>query len=120
MKKLQLLIYALAILLVMVGVFVVSRNDEDDRPEDSTATTTPSGEVRVMPIEDYIRLNISGLSAEVGKPEVLGGKYYVTSIEAGGGEGVVSYEDGHNAYTADFTYEFGRGGVINVKTFEIR
>lgn len=54
-----------------------------------------------MAIEDYVSQNISTLSPE---KEVLGGQFYVTAIEAEDGKGTVSYEDGHVAFTADFTY----------------
>ena len=59
----------------------------------------PAG--RIMSIEDYVKQNISSLSPE---KEVLGGKFYVTQITASDGKGVVSYEDGHIAFVADFTY----------------
>lgn len=62
--------------------------------EDAPAT-------KLMSIENYITQNISALSPV---KEQLGGKFYVTSITASQGTGTVSYEDGHNAYTADFTY----------------
>lgn len=68
-------------------------------------------------IEDYIADNISTLSTA---PEVLGGTFYVTSIEAKDGSGVVSYEDGHNAYTADFTYSTNDSGSFSVDSFVVR
>ena len=68
-------------------------------------------------IEDYIADNISALSTA---PEVLGGTFYVTSIEAKEGSGVVSYEDGHNAYTADFTYSMNASGSFSVDSFVVR
>lgn len=67
-------------------------------------------------IEQYVSDNISSLSPE---PEVLGGTYYVTSIAAADGKGVVSYEDGHNAYTADFTYSIA-AGVVSIDSFAIQ
>jgi hypothetical protein len=59
----------------------------------------PAG--KLMSIEDYVSQNISALSPD---KEVVGGKFFVTEISAGDGRGVVQYEDGHIAYTADFTY----------------
>jgi hypothetical protein len=53
-------------------------------------------------------------------PEVLGGTFYVTAIEATDGSGTVSYEDGHNAYTADFTYSFRADGSVSVDSFTVR
>lgn len=82
---------------------------------ESVVFTEPAG--NAMSIERYIAENISTLSPE---PEVLGGTYYVTAIEAQDGAGTVSYEDGHNAYTADFTYTQDAGGAISIDSFVIR
>lgn len=68
-------------------------------------------------VEAYVAANISSLSS---MPEVLGGTFYVTAIEAAGGSGTVSYEDGHNAYTADFTYSFRADGSVSVDSFTVR
>ncbi|MES2994684.1 MAG: hypothetical protein V4681_01460 [Patescibacteria group bacterium] len=69
-----------------------------------------------MLAETYVREHISELSP---LPEVLGGTFYVTSIHADSGAGIVSYEDGHNAYTADFRYA-SDSGKITVTSFVIR
>lgn len=71
---------------------------------------------RVMSIESYVTANISVLSPI---KEQLGGTFYVTDIEALNGSGVVEYEDGHNAYIADFTYEVSESG-ITIKSFATR
>jgi len=76
---------------------------------------TPNG--KVMSIESYVTLNISNLSPV---KEVLGGTYYVTSIEANEGKGVVSYEDGHIALTADFTYSMSDMSGITIHSFIVR
>lgn len=73
----------------------------------------PSGES----VEAYVAANISSLSS---MPEVLGGTFYVTAIEAANGKGTVSYEDGHNAYTADFSYSFREDGSVSVDSFVVR
>lgn len=75
---------------------------------------------RTVGIEEYVKRNIAGLSAEAGSPGELGGTHQVTAFEASGGKGVVSYEDGHNAYTADFTYSTDSKGVVTIKTFVVR
>ncbi|MBY0294204.1 hypothetical protein K2Q08_02635 [Patescibacteria group bacterium] len=72
---------------------------------------------RYMDVETYVRTNISNLSSV---KEQLGGKFYVTSIETHGGAGAVSYEDGHNAYTADFTYHVTEEGKPVVDSFQVR
>jgi hypothetical protein len=81
-------------------------------PQNASA---PSG--RVMSIESYVTQNISTLSPE---PEVLGGTFHVTAIEAADGAGVVEYEDGHNAYTADFTYTMSDTEGIEITSFRVR
>lgn len=68
-------------------------------------------------VEEYVSRNISKLSPE---KEVLGGKFYVTKIEAHGGAGTVEYEDGHNAFTADFTYTVDEKGAVHVTAFTVR
>lgn len=71
-----------------------------------------------MDIETYITKNISEISP---KKEVLGGKFYITNIETLNGVGLVEYEDGHNAYVADFTYSIEEtNGAITITSFNIR
>lgn len=70
-----------------------------------------------MSIEQFVTKHISAISPEQAQ---LGGTFYVTHIEAHGGAGTVQYEDGHNAYTADFTYSVDAAGVPKVDTFTVR
>ncbi len=74
-------------------------------------------EKRAMSVEEYIKANISELSPV---KESLGGTFYVTEIEARAGAGIVSYEDGHSAYTADFTYSTDERGAIDMRSFKVR
>ncbi len=85
-------------------------------PNTNNATTTPN-EARYMDIESYVRTSISTLSPE---PEVLGGTFYVTKIETSASTGTVEYEDGHNAYTADFNYTTDAEGKPTVTSFTVR
>lgn len=75
-------------------------------------TTRPA-----QPIEDFIRENINAISP-IGPG--MGGTFYVTSIAAENGSGTVSYEDGHMAYTADFSYTVSAGGVPSIAAFTVR
>ena len=68
-------------------------------------------------VENFVRQNISKLSEE---KEVLGGKFFVTKIELNDGSGVVEYEDGHNAFVADFKYDVNTKGEISVLSFKVR
>lgn len=64
----------------------------------------------------YVNKNISELSPE---EEVHGGKFYVTNITVDSGVGTVEYEDGHNAYVAQFSYSFSEDGKVQIFGFEL-
>lgn len=115
------------IILIIIGGIIYNRSRATTTPIDTTSgqvsttttgqTSTTTSQGRYMAIEDYVRLNISLLSPV---KEQLGGTFYVTSIETHGGTGTVSYEDGHNAYTADFTYTVDDDGRPAVASFKVR
>ncbi len=69
------------------------------------------------PVTSYLRDHISQLSPV---KEQLGGTFYITRIEMKNGAGTVEYEDGHNAYTADFTYTLDENGAVTVTSFTVR
>jgi hypothetical protein len=110
MKK--IIIAIIAILLVIGLIYILMDREESGGQVDQSTTQN-----RVMPIENYVTLYISELSPV---PEELGGRFYVTHITTGSGKGTVKYEDGHNAYTADFTYSFEDNGAIKMESFKIR
>ena len=83
----------------------------------AAAAPAPAASDKIMSIESYVSQHIADLSPE---KEVLGGHFYVTDIHAADGKGVVSYEDGHVAYTADFTYEATDQTGIHISSFTIR
>lgn len=118
MKKLLVVLFVCALL---VGVFFLIQAKKAVAPQvgDTTGSaSTTSAELRnVMTIEEYITANISNISP---MPAVLGGKLYVTNIEAHGGAGTVSYEDGHNSYVADFKYETDDQTGVNISDFIVR
>lgn len=109
MKKIICIVLVVAVLLGAY-VFWAKQNKSE---ETSTSTSTQN---RMMSIENYVRLYISELSPV---EEVLGGRFYVTDIKTGNGKGTVSYEDGHSAYIADFTYSNEPNGAIKVDSFVI-
>ena len=54
-------------------------------------------------LEGYLKANLSTLSPA---PEVLGGKFYLTEfIITGADTAKISYEDGHNSFSAEITYK---------------
>lgn len=124
---------AALIVIIGVGAWLLMRGGEEeveifDRDEntpdvvifDSQAAIDDAERAnRSVPIDVYVKRNVAGLSAEAGFPEVLGGTFQVTKFEASKGKGVVSYEDGHNAYTADFTYSIDKG-LVTIKSFTVR
>ncbi len=111
MKK--LIVILIPILVVCAAVLLVSifLPTLTKAPEAGAPTT------KLMSIESFVTINISELSPV---KEQLGGKFYVTHIEVDRGKGEVSYEDGHNAYTADFTYEASDQTGIHITSFVIR
>lgn len=68
-------------------------------------------------VAGYVVGHISELSPV---PASLGGTFFVTSISANEGTGIVSYEDGHNAYTADFTYSSHGRDDVQITWFTVR
>ncbi len=94
-------------LLLLASLSLVVFKDKD--------TEAPQG--KLMSVESYVSQNISELSPE---KEVLGGKFYVTDIQVADGKGVVSYEDGHVAYTADFSYTSNDRTGHTITSFVVR
>lgn len=118
---------ALAIALLLIGGFYAlsaylytekqGPAPQNEEPSAGTTLTGDEGRPRYMDIETYVRTNISALSPI---KEQLGGTYYVTDIATRDGTGVVSYEDGHNAYIADFSYTIEEDGRPVVTSFTPR
>lgn len=106
------------VLIVGLGLFYFNNKVTVEAPVQTATTTDTEG--RAMSLENYIKLNISELSNQAGTPEVLGGKFYVTEVLALEGSGVVKYEDGHNAYSANFTYTIAENGFITITSFDVK
>lgn len=68
-------------------------------------------------VESYIRENISSLSPE---EEVLGGSFYVTSVDFEDDNScVVEYEDGHIALKARAEFEVSSDDQVEITSFQI-
>ncbi len=106
---------ALALLVVAGAWWAIEARKQGGEMACGLEFCAPSG--RLMSIENYVRMNISELSPI---KETLGGTFYVTEVEAHGGAGTVRYEDGHTAYTADFTYSIDEKAGIAVDSFTVR
>ncbi len=83
--------------------------------KNSNATDTPPVvQENQDSIISYISKNISTLSPI---KETVGGTFYVTNITVDRGFGTVEYEDGHNAYIANFTYTHSEKGEVEITNF---
>lgn len=68
-------------------------------------------------ISNYLEENISELSPE---KEVLGGKFYITSIDFLSDQKlIIEYEDGHIALKAEIDFEYLDSENIVIENFEI-
>jgi len=104
MKK--ILIILLIALVIIFGVWYFW-------PTETVLVGSPEAQ---MMVEDYFNLNLGQISPE---PEVLGGTFFLTEINFTGPDtGLVSYEDGHNAYAALFSYQI-TGGDVEITSFEL-
>lgn len=118
----RLVIPLVLILLGAGGLFVAYHSQKPETTigieEQAPVAELPQADsgVQSADAESYIRAHISELSP---LEEQLGGTFFVTKIEVHEGAGFVEYEDGHNAYVADFTYSSGTDGIA-VDSFVIR
>ena len=108
-----LLIVVLIATAAGMALYATQKQEEVSVPVPTPVQT----EERYMDIETYMRTSISELSPIESQ---LGGTFFVTDIQIEDGTGVVEYEDGHNAYTADFTYVIAENGKPEVLSFTVR
>jgi hypothetical protein len=97
---------ALLLVVAIIGILYIKYTDKPLAPQQETSI-----------VSEYVSEHISQLSPI---KEQLGGTYYVTHIEVTSGKGVTSYEDGHNAYVADFKYTLDEKGIPSITSFVIR
>jgi hypothetical protein len=112
------LITAIVAILVVWGLVRMMHKNPADMTNNATSTQSlMASSTEDMAVDTYVRQNISSLAPT---KEQLGGTFYVTSLETNNGTGTVSYEDGHNSYTADFTYAMSATGTPTIRTFNVR
>ena len=115
-NKKRIIIIALVIAVLGIFAYTIYHNNTVE-PEGYTGPNASVNE-RADAIEGYIRQNLTTLSPVVA---TMGGTHYVTRIRLLDGEGTVWYEDGHNAYIADFTYTVSEDNKdVAVQTFVVR
>lgn len=122
MKNKNLIPIAALALVIAGGSYLVWRQNQTKIEifDGQKAVRQMEANDRSVGIEEYVKRNISGISAEAGYPEEVGGTFQVTKFSAANGKGQVSYEDGHNAYTADFAYTTDKKGLVTVTSFTVR
>lgn len=109
MKRLPLIAFLALVALILFAVVPPPEREGSEKPATEVLE-------RDLAAENHVRIHLADLAPE---KEVLGGTFYVTEIYATGGTGSVSYEDGHNAYTADFRYRSDSSN-ITITSFVIR
>lgn len=130
MKK-KILILSLAIIVLFpLALFLRSNNwfqkSEETKLEENLSTSTENiiDEEKVAKqnlVAEYLENNISELSPE---KEVLGGKFYLTSIDfVSDNQAVATYEDGHIALTANIIFSVKQNdsqeNEVVIENFEI-
>ncbi len=111
--KKQILVALLAVAILSIFAYALYKNTHVPEPEYTGAHAEVNS--RADAIESYIRTNLATLSPV---PPTLGGTFYVTRIKLLNGTGTVNYEDGHQAYVANFSYSVSDDNkVVSVTSF---
>lgn len=127
-KEKKLLIFSLLFLIFIISFLLLQNkkqqnisNKENDftiienetKIEDNNKLTLEEQEI----ISEYLKENISELSP---KKEILGGKFYITSIDFLDDKKLITeYEDGHINFKAKLNFEYLDPENIIIKNFEI-
>jgi len=115
-NRTRILIIAVTIAILAIFAYAIYQNTTAE--PDISPSPHEAINARADAIESYIRTNLTELSPV--EPS-MGGTFYVTRIRLLDGEGTVNYEDGHMAYTADFTYTVSEDNrTIEVTSFTLR
>lgn len=113
-------------LITLVGIFfyIYSTNEEkqnkeiiNDNNEVTNTEKNKLSEEEQQTVFNYLQNNISEISPE---KEVLGGNFYITSIDfLNGQEAIIEYEDGHIAFKANVQFQYINQDNITINNFEI-
>jgi hypothetical protein len=122
MKKNNLIPIIALLVVIAGGSYLVwkHRQPQIEVFDGQAAVRQMEANDRSVGIEEYMKRNISGISAEAGYPEEVGGTFHITKFSAANGKGEASYEDGHNSYTADFAYTTDKKGIVTVTSFTVK
>ena len=106
------------VIIAFTGTYL-EKTDEIYSDFDSIVRSFTLGQkmITTAALLEYLKSNISRLSQE---KEVLGGTFYIVDLNLIDNEHArVSYEDGHNAYTAEILFYIDENRGIVVKEFTI-
>jgi predicted PurR-regulated permease PerM len=115
-------------LVILIGVFfyVYSTNKQNEEQNKELINNTNEitnteknelSEEEQQTVFNYLQNNISEISPE---KEVLGGSFYITSIDfLNGQEAIIEYEDGHIAFKANVQFQYINQDNITINNFEI-
>lgn len=111
--KKHILVALFAAAVLSLFAYALYKNTHVPEPEYTGAHAEVN--TRADAIETYIREHLATLSPV---PPTLGGSFYVTRIKLLNGNGTVNYEDGHQAYVANFTYTVSDDNkIVEVTSF---
>jgi len=111
-KKIISVLVLLLLVLIVFWIFTNGKQVIDKQIE--VVVSSNSNEEEKLKV--LINQNLSNLAPVLAQ---LGGTFFVTSIEAQNGVGKVEYEDGHDVYTADFTYASDAEGNMSIQSFTL-
>jgi hypothetical protein len=111
MKKILILIL---LVTAVVGGYYIWQNEARE-PQVEPVDVLTRAEV-LSAVSNYVESHISELSPE---KEVLGGTFYVVSIDYLENKGIVNYEDGHIALSSTFNFEVDGEKNVTITDFRI-
>ncbi len=114
-------------LIIIISIFLYINSKKTEKENENLNTNNNLNEITNTEINklseeeqqavfNYLQDNISEISPE---KEVLGGRFYLTSIDfLNEEEAVIEYEDGHIAFSANIKFEY-TAEKITINKFEI-
>lgn len=127
-KEKGLLIFSILVLVSIILFFFLQNQKQQNTSIGENDSSIIENEVEIEDnnkltieeqeiISEYLKENISELSPE---KEVLGGKFYITSIDFLSDQKLIAeYEDGHIALKAEIDFEYLDSENIIIENFKI-
>lgn len=115
------LLFILSIYLYFKGNEIQEKNvqqaNQEQKSEDTNMIKNELTSEEQQTVLKYLEENISDISTE---KEVLGGKFYITSLDfLDGNNAILEYEDGHIALKAEINFQYIDENNITINKFEI-